>query len=90
MLSLRPTGLASPAFADQKDYVVVEDGQVIGRMYEDPHASTDYRWFWSITEYVDPAHGIVTNGRVPTLDEAKAQFKSSWSKVHEAREQKEQ
>ena len=90
MLSLRPTGLASPAFADQKDYVVIEDGQTIGRMYEDPHAPTDYRWFWSITEHVDPAHGIVTNDRVSTLDEAKAQFKSSWSKVREAREQKEQ
>jgi hypothetical protein len=27
--------------------------------------------------------GIVTNGRVPTLDEAKAQFKPSWSSVRE-------
>ena len=42
-LSLRPTGLASPAFADQKDYVVIEDGETIGRMYEDPHAPADYR-----------------------------------------------
>jgi hypothetical protein len=47
------------------------------------------RWFWSITQHIDPALGIVTNGRVPTLDEAKAQFKSRWSKVREAREQKE-
>jgi hypothetical protein len=89
-LSLRPTGLSSPAYRHQLDYVVIEDGQTIGRMYEDPHAPADYRWFWSITEHVDPAHAIVTNGRVPTLDEAKAQFKSSWSKVREAREQKEQ
>jgi hypothetical protein len=36
-------------------------------MYEVPHAPADYRWLWSITEHVDPAYGIVTNGRVPTL-----------------------
>ena len=73
-LSLRPTGLSSPAYRHQLDYVVIEDGQIIGRMYEDPHALADYRWFWSITEHIDPAHGIITNGRVPTLDEAKAHF----------------
>jgi hypothetical protein len=49
------------------DYCVIEDGQTIGRMYEVPHAPADYRWLWSITEHVDPAYGIVTNGRVPTL-----------------------
>jgi hypothetical protein len=45
------------------------------------------RWFWSITEHVDPALGIVTNGRVPTLEDAKARFESSWSKVGAAKEQ---
>jgi hypothetical protein len=77
-LSLRHTGLASPAFAEWADYCVVEDGQVIGRIYEDRH--TQLRWFWSITVYVDPALGVTTNGRVPTLEEAKARFESSWSK----------
>jgi hypothetical protein len=52
---------------------------VIGRIYEDRHTPTEYRW--SITEHVDPALGITTNGRVPSLEEAKAQFESSWSKV---------
>jgi hypothetical protein len=33
-LSLRPTGLRSPAFADWADYNVMEDGKVIGRIYE--------------------------------------------------------
>jgi hypothetical protein len=74
-LLLRPTGLSSPAYANQLDYIVIEDDRTIGRMYEDPHAPADYRWFWSITLHVDPALGITTNGRVPTLEEAKAQFK---------------
>jgi hypothetical protein len=74
-LSLRRTGLSSPAFADWADYCVIDDGQVIGRIYEDRHTRPELRWFWSITEHVDPVHGTVTNGRLPTLDEVKAQFK---------------
>ena len=31
-LTLRPTGLSSPAYADKLDYVVCEDGKVIGRL----------------------------------------------------------
>jgi len=89
-LFLRPSGLSSPAYQDQLDYVVIEDGQIIGRMYEDPHAPAEVRWFWSITEYVDPALRITTNGRVPSLDEAKARFRVSWSKVRAASKQKEQ
>jgi hypothetical protein len=61
---------------------------VIGRIYEDRQSRSGLRWFWSITEYVDPALGIVTNGRVPSLDEAKARFESSWSKVREAQQQR--
>ena len=88
-LWLRRTGLASPADADRPDYVVVEHDQVIGRIYEERYVPADVRWFWSIAEYVDPALHIDTNGRVPTLDKAKAQFKSSWSSVREANNQKE-
>ena len=80
-LWLRRTGLASPADTDPVDYLVIEHGKVIGRIYEDRHTPAEYRWFWSITEYVDPALGIVTNGRVPSLEDAKAQFETSWSKV---------
>jgi len=31
-LTLRPIGLSSPAYADKLDYVVCEDGKVIGRL----------------------------------------------------------
>jgi hypothetical protein len=44
---------------------------VIGRFYEDRHTLPELRWFWSITIYVDPALGVTTNGRVPSLEEAK-------------------
>jgi hypothetical protein len=89
-LFLRHTGLSSPAFADQADYCVIDEGRIIGRIYEQLYVPDDVRWFWSITAFhVDPALGISTNGRVPTLEEAKARFRASWSRVSEAREQKE-
>jgi hypothetical protein len=77
-LTLRPTGLSYPAYADQPDYIVCEDGKAIGRMYEDQQTPPDLRWFWSITVYVDPKQGINTSGRAASLDEAKAQFLSNW------------
>jgi hypothetical protein len=55
---------------------------VIGRIYEDRHALPNLRWFWSITVFTfDPALGITIKGRAPSLEDAKARFKSSWSKV---------
>ena len=40
----------------------------------------EYRWFWSITVYVNPKLGITTSGRAPSLDEAKASFLDDWQK----------
>jgi len=55
LLAPRPTGLASPAYADRADYSVIEDGRIIVRIYESPYSPADYRWFWSITAFhVDP------------------------------------
>ena len=90
-LSLRHTRTRldiSPAYADRQDYLVMDDGQVIGRIYEDRYVPADIKWFWSITEYVHPALGILTNDRVASLQVAKEQFKSSWSKVRAAMEQR--
>ena len=64
--------------------LVIEDGRAIGRMYEDRHAKAELRWFWSITVYVDPKHGIVTSGRGPALEEAKAKFLTSWQNATSA------
>jgi hypothetical protein len=70
-LTLRLTAFPPPAYADKLDYVVCEDGKVIGRIYEDWHTLPDLRWFWSITVYVDPKQGINTSGRAASLDRLK-------------------
>ena len=68
-----------------------EDGKVIGRIYEQRYVPTDVRRFRSITAFhIDPAFGITTNACVPTLEQAKAEFREAWSKVCEATKQKEQ
>jgi hypothetical protein len=80
MLTLRPTGLSSPAYRDWLDYVIVEDGRDVGRLYEDRHSRPELRWYWSITVYIDPKLGITTSGRAASLEDAKAQFLVSWHK----------
>jgi hypothetical protein len=80
MLTLRRTGLSSPAYRDWLDYVIVEDGRDVGRLYEDRHSRPDLRWFWSITVYVNPMLGIRTSGRAPSLEAAKVQFLTNWRK----------
>src|SRR6478736_2352697 len=74
MLTLRPTGLSSPAYRDWLVYVIVEDGRDVDRLYEDRHSRPELRWFWSITIYFAPKLGITTNGREASLSEAKEQF----------------
>jgi hypothetical protein len=80
LLTLRPTGLSSPAYRDWLDYVIVEDGRDVGRLYEDRNTLPALRWFWSITVYVNPMLGIVTSGRAPSIEAAKAQFLTNWQK----------
>jgi hypothetical protein len=88
-VSLCRIRLGSPVQADRQDFSVIEDGQVIGRIYEVLHVPADVGWFCSITEHVDPALGIRTHNRVASLQVAKEQFKSSWSKLREANKEQE-
>ena len=88
-LSLHRNRLRSPAFADWADYDVMEEGMVVGRIYEDRYTSASCRWFWSITAFhVDPAFEITTNARVPTMEQARTQFREAWRKVCETTKQK--
>ena len=79
-LTLRPTGGPSRVYQHRQDWTIFDDGKPVGRIYEDTSASTsaDLRWCWSITVYVWPDAGIVTSGKAPTLDQAKAEFQRNW------------
>ena len=57
-LTMRPTGGHSPVYQDRQDWTILDEGQPVGRIYEDTSASTsaDMRWFWAITVYVWPGH----------------------------------
>ena len=79
-LTLRRTGLSSPAYRDWLDYIIVEDGRDVGRLYEDRNSRPELRWFWSITVYVNPMLGITTSGRAASIEDAKAQFLTNWQK----------
>jgi hypothetical protein len=79
-MALRRTGLSPPIYRDQLDYEVVEDGRIVGRMYEDWHALPELRWFWSITVFVGDRPGGTTNGQTASLQQAKARFLENWQK----------
>jgi hypothetical protein len=45
------------------DYVIVEDGRDVARIYEDRNSKPELGWFWAISIYVNPKLGITTSGR---------------------------
>jgi hypothetical protein len=73
-LKLRPTGLGAGIDKDRHDFTVFSGGWAVGRIYETRGGPAHLRWFWSLT--VDPP--MTRSDRVPTLEEAKAQFQKSW------------
>ena len=82
-LMLRRTLFSPPAYGDQLDYEVIEEGRTIGRFYEDKHALPELRWYWSITAFVSDRPSVAINGRAPTLELAKARFLKNWLKCRE-------
>ena len=73
-LKLRSSGLSSGIDKDRPDYTMYCGGWAIGRIYKTRWGPDSLRWFWSLT-----VNGPMTrSGRVPTLQEAKAQFQKSW------------
>jgi hypothetical protein len=73
-LKFRPTGLGFGIDKDRPDYTVYTGECEVGRIYRTRGGPASLRWFWSLT-----VNGPMTrSGRVPTLQEAKAQFQKSW------------
>jgi hypothetical protein len=72
LLTMRPTGGDSPVYEGRQNWTVFDDGEPIGRSTKTrPRARRPIcARFWSITVYVGSKAGIVTNGKVPTLDQA--------------------
>ena len=76
-LTLRHTGLAPPD-PNRQDYVVIDDGREVGRLYEDRTTLPDLRWYWSVLVIGAHQAGIKTNGRAATFEEAKAAFQTNY------------
>ena len=54
-------------------------GVELGRLYEDPTATRpEIAWFWSIIVMGPARQRMKTDGRAPTLEDAKAQFAAAW------------
>ena len=73
----RPDG----QWTNENDFDVLADSKVVGRIYEEPSASTppELRWLWSVL--VTPATPGLTNGTAATREEAMAKFRAGWEKA---------
>jgi hypothetical protein len=82
MLTLRPTGLSDPP---RNDWSIYEDGAETGRLYEDLQTTdSDGRWYWSIILMGPARHRCQCEGRAPTLDAAKADFRKALARFKTA------
>jgi hypothetical protein len=52
-----------------------------GHIYEDRSGPVNLRWFWSLHGVVSKPLAMRTDGRAPTLDEAKAQFEAALAAI---------
>ena len=73
-LKMRPTGLGAGIDKDRPDYTIYNSGWAVGRIYETRGGPDRLRRFWSFTVTCP----MTRSDRVPTLEEAKAQFETAW------------
>jgi hypothetical protein len=73
--TLRRTWADDPR-ANQDDYVVRCDGKDVGRMYKTLGVDGSTVWQWTI-------YGVNKSGREPTLDAAKARWKTAFEERRE-------
>ena len=64
-------------FGDKDDYVVLDGGRVIGRIFLHPQAPEGAPWFWTITA-PDLPPSIDKRGYCATREQAMADFKVRW------------
>ena len=65
-------------FGDESDYVVLDGGRVIGRIFLSPQAPANQPWFWTITD-LEMKPSVDNRGFSLTREDAMADFKSRWT-----------
>jgi hypothetical protein len=65
-------------FGDQHDYVVLDGGRCIGRIFRSPQAPEDHPWFWTITAVEQPP-SVHSRGYSTNREQAMTDFKARWS-----------
>ena len=68
-------------FGDKDDYVVLDGGRVIGRIFLHRQAPEGAPWFWTITA-PDIPPSIHKRGYCATREQAMADFKARWIMPH--------
>ena len=79
-LKLRSTGLGHGVYKDNIDYDVFSGEWLIGRIYERNGFPDAVRFFWSLhgVALTRCARHSAPDGHTPSLEAAKAEFKSNW------------
>jgi len=65
-------------FGDKDDYVVLDGGRVIGRIFLHPQGPEGEPWFWTITAPDIPPSND-KRGYSKTREQAMVDFKARWS-----------
>jgi hypothetical protein len=64
-------------FGSKNDYVVLDGGRVIGRIFLSPQAPEGEPWFWTIAAKEFPP-SVYNKGYSATREQAMADFKARW------------
>jgi hypothetical protein len=51
LLTMRPTGGHSPVYADRQDWTVLDEGQPVGRIYEDTSSGEHARHAMELVDH---------------------------------------